>query len=121
MADSDKLLWGVKNGDLENVQEMISKPGVDVNAELSGGRNALHFAADYGQTDVIKCLLKAGADVNKADKHGITPLLAAIWESHEETVTLLLQMGADKNGKSPDGETYIQCAETDDMKALLSK
>ncbi|WAR02709.1 hypothetical protein MAR_009267 [Mya arenaria] len=30
-------------------------------------------------------------------------------------------IGADKNGKSPDGETYIQCAETDDMKALLSK
>lgn len=38
--------------------------GVDVNAELQGGRNALHFAADYGQTDVIECLLKAGADVN---------------------------------------------------------
>jgi len=35
-----------------------------VNAELSGGRNALHFAADYGQTDVIKCLIDAGADVN---------------------------------------------------------
>ena len=35
-----------------------------MNAELSGGRNALHFAADYGQTDVIKCLIDAGADVN---------------------------------------------------------
>lgn len=35
-----------------------------MNAELSGGRNALHFAADYGQTDVIQCLLAAGADIN---------------------------------------------------------
>ena len=35
-----------------------------MNAELSGGRNALHFAADYGQADVIQCLLDAGADVN---------------------------------------------------------
>lgn len=38
--------------------------GGDVNAELSGGRNALHYAADYGQTDVIECLIEAGANVN---------------------------------------------------------
>ena len=35
-----------------------------MNKEISGGRNALHFAADYGQTDVIQCLIDHGADVN---------------------------------------------------------
>ena len=35
-----------------------------MNNEISGGRNALHFAADYGQTDVIQCLIESGADVN---------------------------------------------------------
>ena len=35
-----------------------------MNKEITGGRNALHFAADYGQTDVIQCLIDNGADVN---------------------------------------------------------
>ena len=36
----------------------------DINKEITGGRNALHFAADYGQTDVIECLIENGANVN---------------------------------------------------------
>jgi ankyrin repeat protein len=35
----------------------------DINTEVQG-RTALHFAADYGQTDVITCLLDNGADIN---------------------------------------------------------
>ncbi|KAH3882347.1 myotrophin-like [Dreissena polymorpha] len=118
---ADKLLWSVKNGELENVKELLSKPGINVNAELTGGRNALHFAADYGHCDVIQCLLDAGANINQPDKHGISPLLAAIWEDHVEAVKLLLEKGADRNATSPDGESFIECAQTDDMKALLSK
>lgn len=114
---SEKLLWGVKNGDVEVVKQGINKE--TVNKEISGGRNALHFAADYGQTDVIQCLIDNGADVNLPDKHGISPLLAAIWESHLDAVKLLLSKGARKDGKSPDGQSYMDCAETDDIKVLL--
>ena len=35
-----------------------------MNKELLNGRNALHYAADYGQVEVIKLLLNKGADVN---------------------------------------------------------
>ena len=39
--------------------------GGNINNQIGeSGRNALHFAADYGQTDVIQCLLEEGADVN---------------------------------------------------------
>lgn len=116
---SEKLLWSVKNGDIEAVKQQIREEKPNINAEINSGRNALHFAADYGQTDVIQCLVEAGADVNQADKHGITPLLAAIWENHIEAVKLLLNKGANKNGTSPDGSSYKDCAETDDMKMLL--
>lgn len=118
---TDKLLWGVKNGELETVEEVLKQKNISVNAELQGGRNALHFAADYGQTKVIESLLDAGADINMPDKHGITPLLAAIWENHTDAVKLLLTRGANKNGVSPDGQNYIDCADTDDMKMLLQQ
>ncbi|XP_053384923.1 myotrophin-like [Mercenaria mercenaria] len=120
MSDDQSLVWGVKNGEVEVVTRGI-KDMKDVNKEILNGRNALHFAADYGQTDVIKCLIDAGADVNKPDKYGISPLLAAIYEGHTDAAKLLLENGANKDGEAPDGQKYIECAETDDMKALLKK
>ncbi|GFN98694.1 myotrophin-like protein [Plakobranchus ocellatus] len=92
--------------------------GIDVNIEVQG-RLPLHFAADYGQTDVIEYLLSKGATVNTPDKYGITPLLSAIFEGHTSSVKLLLEKGADKSGKSPGGESFIDCAEKDEIKALL--
>ena len=35
-----------------------------MNAELMNGRNAIHYAADYGQTEIVKLLVEKGADVN---------------------------------------------------------
>ena len=77
--------------------------GFDVNAELLNGRNPLHYAADYGQVDVIEYLLTKGANIDVSgvsyditillqlpDKHGITALLAAIFEGHTECVRLLI-------------------------------
>ncbi|XP_060560318.1 myotrophin-like [Ruditapes philippinarum] len=117
---SEELVWGVKNGDIDAVKKEIENKKGDINTEVQG-RTALHFAADYGQTDVITCLLDNGADINKPDKHGISPLLAAIWENHTDAVKLLLERGASKEGKAPDGTSYYDCAETDDIKELLKK
>ncbi|CAB3979635.1 Myotrophin [Paramuricea clavata] len=115
----EELLWGVKNGDLDKVRELVEKKGCNVNGELMNGRNPIHFAADYGQREVIDYLVNQGADMNVPDKHGITPLLAAIYEGHLECVKLLLAKGAKKDGKSPTGESYKDAAETQEMKDLL--
>ena len=75
-----------------------------MNAELSGGRFPIHYAADMGQKEVAQYLIEKGADVNvhiilylldcfqKKDVHGITALLAAIWEGHVSTVAYLLSV-----------------------------
>lgn len=54
------------------------------------------------------------------DKHGITPLLAAIWEGHVDCVRILLENGAEKGGKAPDGTSYIDSAEKQEIRALLA-
>ena len=114
---SDDLLWAVKNGDIEQVQAGLAT--TDVNNELKNGRMALHYAADFGHVDVIELLVQSGADVNLPDRHGITPVLAAIWEGHVDCVKLLLEKGANKSGTAPDGQSYLDCAESDEMKAVL--
>merc|ERR1711881_788683 len=75
------LAWAVKNGDLDQVKELVDNKGLDVNADIDG-RLPLHYASDYGQLEVIKYLCSKGANLNAEDKHGISPLLAAVWEGH---------------------------------------
>ena len=43
---------------------IASQKGIDVNAELLNGRNALHYAADYGHTDVLNYLISKGGKVD---------------------------------------------------------
>ena len=65
------LAWAVKNGDLDQVKEMVDGKvrydvfvldkksnciqGVDINQQIDG-RLPLHYASDYGQLEVIKFL-----------------------------------------------------------------
>ena len=115
----EELLWAVKNGDLDNVTKIIGEKKVDVNNELSSGRSPLHFATDYGQLNVCEYLVLLGADINQKDKHGITPLLAAIWEGHIEVCQFLISNGAEKNGTAPNGVSYLDSTENEEIRVLL--
>lgn len=116
--EDDKFLWSVKNNELAAVQEFVEKKGTNVNEQISG-RSPLHYAADYGHKKVLEYLLSKGANINAQDKFGITPLLSAIFEGHTECVKILINKGADKSGKSPDGASYIDCAEKQEIRDLL--
>lgn len=81
----EELLWAIKNGELNIVKDVVEKQvrnylikfdiirryscekysmqNFDVNYEISS-RYPLHYAADYGQSDVLDYLLSKGADVN---------------------------------------------------------
>lgn len=59
----DSIIWAIKNGDLDQVKELIEQNGFDVNQEITT-RSPIHYAADYGQSDVLKYLINRGADVN---------------------------------------------------------
>lgn len=89
-----------------------------MNEEING-RSLLHYAADYGQSDVLSYLIGKGGSVDSPDKHGITPLLAAIWEGHTSCVKILIDQGAQKEGSCPDGSSYLDAAEKPEIKALL--
>lgn len=64
MAQSgDSIIWAIKNGDLDQVKELIEQNGLNVNQEITT-RSPIHYAADYGQSDVLRYLINKGADVN---------------------------------------------------------
>ena len=69
---------------------LILFQGMNVNVDIDG-RSPLHYAADYGQIEVLQYLISKGANPNTKDKHGISVLLAAIWEGHTNCVKFLIQ------------------------------
>jgi ankyrin repeat protein len=112
------LVWAIKNGDLDRVRELVESGNHDVNAAVDG-RCPLHFAADYGQVEVIEYLVGRKADMESKDKHGISVILAAIWEGHTKCVKFLVEKGCSKTGSAPDGTSYLDAAEKDDIRAIL--
>ncbi|XP_053200962.1 myotrophin-like [Panonychus citri] len=117
---SNDLVWSVKNGDIDQVKELIKKHKIDINEQIDG-RTPVIYAADYGQKEILEYLIKIGANVNSTDKHGITALLAAIWEGHTDCVKLLLDSGADTKLKTPDGKSYLEVADKAEVKSLLEQ
>lgn len=112
------FLWSLKNGDMEQVKDFVENKGVDINANIDG-RQPIHYAADYGQKEVLNYLIEKGANIDAKDKYGISALLAAIWEGHTSCVQLMLEKGASKVGSTPEGSSYIDAAEKPEIKELL--
>lgn len=90
----DQFLLAVRNGDVAGVKAALGA-GVNVNTKFRYDRMALSFAADRGNSEVVKALLDAGADVNARDTfYGMTAMSQAVNKKHTGIVRMLLDKGA---------------------------
>ena len=80
----------IKNGDISGAQALLDA-GVDINARDQNGSTPLHWAARYGQKQVVELLINKGADVDAKDNSGSTPLDRAIQGNHADITDLLRQ------------------------------
>lgn len=109
----------VTEGDVEEIKDVLSTAGVDINRMSPAGLTALHQAAMDGNVECAQTLLLNGGDVNVTDCEGCTPLHTAVICGHTEFVHFLLAAGADPFLKSDDGQIPIQLAEDEKIKKLL--
>lgn len=84
------LLSSVAAGSLECVEQLI-QAGANVNI-TAGGTTPLHIAADFGNSDLINCLLRAGADPNATDEDGQKPVQVAATRGNRSAVDILLPL-----------------------------
>lgn len=106
-------IWSSKDPAL--AKEILLLEEVDVNISPFGkGRLLLHYAAQFGLTDVIEILLEKGADVNAATDDGMTPLhyLANSDDLNQSAALMLLENGADAHIVNGDGKTAEQLAKS---------
>ena len=78
--------------------------------------------------ETMKLILHAGCDVNSVNAQGNTPLHLAVTfapgpeqvESLKEMLELLLNLGADTKLVDKNGQTVMDCCETDEARGILS-
>lgn len=93
-----------------NTVSVLVKAGANVNETDRDSYNALHGAADGGNTDIAKILITAGTNINAQSKYGWTPLAISTYHEHIQFVKLLLENGAKADIKTLKGRTPLQMA-----------
>ena len=60
--------------DYVNTARILLKRGAKVEAKAEQGKTPLHFAASYGDLELVKLLVAAGASIHTRTASGATPL-----------------------------------------------
>ncbi len=117
------LLLAVKNNLIQMSQLLISMNSADssakdmyevdvnkVNLVDKKGRNALWYAADIVNADLVARLLKAKANTDEADSQGYTPLMRAVLKGCYGCVVKLLNYGANPQKQTLNGNSALMFA-----------
>ncbi|KIW64870.1 hypothetical protein PV04_07174 [Phialophora macrospora] len=90
------------------VRKLVQLGIVDVSARVGRRREtALHFAAHFGDSDLVDFLCNKKAHLEAHDNHHRVPLHCAAWEGNTEAVRVLLSHGADVNAQDDTGRTAL--------------
>jgi len=122
-AGSGALDWkAIEDGNLGSIESYLEKGG-DPGARHSGptGWQLLHFAARWGQKDVVEKLLQHGARVDATTSDGWTPLFFASMNGHMATVQLLLSKGASAKARASDGSSILDIADGAQIEEILTQ
>ena len=104
------LLNVVKNKDIPNKKEILDlliQSGAEVNEKNTNDldKSPMHYAARYGQTDIMELLIKAEADLNARDNYLSTPAHIAAANNKPSILDLLQTAGADFTLKNDYNDT----------------
>ena len=80
---------------------------MDVNKQDKKGFAAIHYAAELGDTRILRLLLENDADVNLKGNDSSSPLIVAAYNQNAEAMTLLLDDGADMKTCNEDRSTFF--------------
>lgn len=125
-AEKVTLLTASNNGDLSRVEQLL-REGADVNEHTSGGKTALHYAAQSKNIAVVRALIQAGTDVNAKAAGNVTPLMLSLDMAfgQPDIALALVRAGADVNAADENGDTALIIATTESsdevFQSLLAK
>lgn len=116
---SDLHILAFRKGGQALARRLLNASPEVINAPTANGETPLHYAARRGNADGLALLLEHGADVHAVDEFGLTALHHAAEHGHQDVVPMLLAYGARPDQKSYDGQSAIDLAKNEGIRAVL--
>lgn len=112
MTQVDEFLRFAEDGDLPGLERLLALRPDLVQVHGERGWTALHRAAVFGHTEVVKLLLREGANPAAIDERRRTPLhdVAMGQEYSFPSMVLLVEAGAPLNARNVYWETPLHLA-----------
>ena len=119
----DVVVMAINNdASTETILFLLQQPGNDVNKPTHDNRIYLHWAANKGNTAVVKYLIDHGSDINAEDSHATTPIIfaASSGQKNTEIYDLFFKKGLDPKKKYKDGANLLLLAIANDKDLNLT-
>jgi len=109
-------------GDVQRVQALLDEDQHLINSFSTDGFQALHLAAFFGRTEVVRLLAQRGARVNTYSRNGfgVMPLHSAVAGQHLEASRILLENGADPNAVQSEEFTPLMAAAQNGQASMVA-
>ncbi|XP_046389103.1 serine/threonine-protein phosphatase 6 regulatory ankyrin repeat subunit B-like [Ischnura elegans] len=108
------------NPSRKNIVDLLLRNGTDVNVQSNSDYLPIHFAAYYGDVEVLETLLEYGADANSRGASGVTPLHLAAIKGHLKVIETLLKFGAFVDSTDLFGRTALHIASENGQGSIIS-
>jgi len=118
--DTTALIHIASSGNINILQAILERKGVDINNKDKAGDTALIAATRKGFHKCVDELAKYGADVNAKDKEGLTALFIAANNTLPEVARVLLARNADATIRDVNGRPALHHAATRGDAATIS-
>lgn len=123
----EELLRATASSDCERVCQLLAA-GISVNSWDSeeSGNTPLHWAACYGNQEIVSCLIDRGADVNCVNSLGVAPLHDAVARGDIDVIEELLRGGANPciraiKGKFAGKSAFELASQKPSLELILTK
>ena len=104
------VCWAVKFNKIEVLKYFLHMCDCKNLVEPKTQKNALHFALEENNQDMVQLLLENGFDPNAPDFFGNTPLHYSVSDPYSITPDLLIKKGADISTQNMKGQTVLHLA-----------
>ena len=101
------LFKAIKDGDINNIKNLVKKNYKLALFKDEFGQTALHILAKRNLYQIILLLISRLADIDAQDAFGRTPLMCAVENGHMETVCVLLFNYADPSITDCEGKKAV--------------
>jgi len=113
-----KIYNAIIDGNVEQLNSLIKKEKVDVNALSTKKITILNFAIKQKKLEIIKFLVKARAKVDQIENQKISPLHQAVKQEDFAIVKYLIKKGANVNQENNQGNTALHEATINDNQQI---